>query len=225
MRLHWLLLCTLVAVTCSATLSHAQVGSGDTAADKGEPGKSLAVIQLDAWMVTLSREAGDDVINSASAPLDDRGAVVDRILKMEKSGTILRSHHFMATTLEGQEVVVRMGRREPRVQAVTMTQFGVSQSLVYESVGTILNARSRLENDSLVALEMQLETSYLEESKAAIHVTKEGQAVNAPQVVQRTFHSTLACPSGGAVVAMSYEGRSDSEHATTIIYVAAEVLE
>jgi hypothetical protein len=242
MRLGWLLLCILLAIASCAAPLRAQFGVQDAPEetvdvdvadaeeaieDRTEPKKpdaKSAIIQLDVWMLTLSADAEDDLLATASEPLADREEAMARVRKLQDSGAASRSHHFMATTLENEKLIVQFGAREPRVQATNITQFGKTHSLIYEPVGTMLQARARVDDVSRVLLEMQLESSHLEDSGVAMFEPKEDEPVKAPQIAQRTYHSSLACPSGGAVVALSSESQSGSEPSAALIYVAAKVM-
>ncbi len=211
----------VIAALFSPTLAYAQT---EAAEHKSKPGHPPAVITLDVWMLTLTRDAGDNTFEAARQQLADRDAARARVRRLQKAGATGRSHHFMATTLENEELIVHVGAREPRAQAMNITQFGKQQSIIYEPVGTNLQATVHLDDESRVVVELNLESSYLEDSDVALLVPKEGEPTIARQVASSIFHARLACPSGGAVVASATQSQAGSENSATLIYVAAEVL-
>lgn len=210
-----------------ADVPDAGTAAGEEAADVGfdEPAERPAIIQIDVWTVTLLAEADERISQMACSPLADRDSVIERIKKLQKEGVVERLHHFMATTLDEQQLIVQAGERKPRVQAVNVTQFGTQRNLVYEPVGTMLQARPRSEGNSRVVVELQIESSYLAPSGVAIFEPVDGEPLDAQRIKQQTFNTTLACRSGGAMVAMIAASQTESESSTRLLYLAAEVLE
>lgn len=184
---------------------------------------SRAIIQLDVWMITLSAQTTADQVEAASAALVDRDEVVHRIQRLRQAELIARECYFRGTTVENEVLMVRIGRREPRVQNVAVTPKGATQSIVFEDVGTILEARAKCGDHAQVFTELQLESSYLEDSDVAIFVPSEGTPEYTDRTRSNVFHGTVPCPSGGASVAVAGEADQESGRSATLVFVSAAI--
>lgn len=225
----WLLASTLI-LSCGASLGQESSG-GSVKVEVDVPEATEATpprstVQIELWVVTLSPDATDEVMAEVSLPVDDRKAVLSRLRELEEQKLVTRSQYLMASALEEQQSILQLGSRDPRIQGVSQTAFGRQSSIVYESIGTILQTRSRVTSSHAI-IEFQYEDSYLAPTDVAIFEPKEGggENVNVDQVRQFTHHATVSCPDGGAVTVMASGGAKGSDQPATLMFLAARLVD
>ncbi len=184
-----------------------------------------AIIQLNVWMVSLSEDVDDKLLELAHGPLTGRESTAARVKELQEKGAVKRMRHFMASTLDGEELSMQFGKRAPRVVGVNITKFGKAQTIQFDNVGTILRAIPKASDQSRVSVKMLLESSHLEPSNVVINHPTEGEPTTTSQTVQCEYEATVACPSGGAVIALVAGDESDDEQSQTIVYLAAMALD
>lgn len=184
------------------------------------------VVKLEVWLVTLSEQADVDTLEIANQRFENRANVDKRIKQLKNQGVVSRSRYLRTDVLDEQQATVTLSKRQPRIQAAHKTKAGTQNNVVYDDIGTILHVRTRVENDSLILAELQLEDSYQEPSQTfAFHPTEGDPEQNIPQVVQFVFGSTVACASGDAVVALGTDADSGAEGESTYVYWAARIVD
>lgn len=199
--------------------------SGDTPEPTEQVAASRAIIQLDVWMVSLSQDVDDETTELAHEPLTNRQSTADRVRELQDKGAVKRMRHFMASTLDGEELSMQIGKRAPRVAGVNITKFGKAQTIRFDDVGTILRAIPKVKDQSRVSVKMLLESSHLEPTNVVINHPTEGEPTTTSETVQCEYEATVACPSGGAVIALAACDESDDEQSQTIVYLAATALD
>ena len=104
--------------------------------------------------------------------------------------------------LDGQTGLVQVGQRVPRITATSLTQFGQTNSIVYEPVGIILQVTPRISPDGLVVMQIGAEKSEVgtEAEGIPISVSASGQIVRAPRINATTAFTTVSALSEQTVV-------------------------
>ena len=104
--------------------------------------------------------------------------------------------------LDGQTGLVQVGQRVPRITATSLTQFGQTNSIVYEPVGIILQVTPRISPDGLVVMQIGAEKSEvgIEAEGIPISVSASGQIVRAPRINATTAFTTVSALSDQTVV-------------------------
>ena len=217
-------------LACSTLAARAEDESGIDVGRLAEKalamaGAPRASLRIEVWMVTLEGKITADELEAATAPPSGRDDVAKRLARLEKAGLVTRSSHFLATTIENEPLVIRQGLRKPTVQNTAATKMGLTRSIMFEDVGTIFQATAKQDQQAGILIDLQMESSYLEDSDLAIHEPDDGEPTLAPQTSQIVFQAKLACPSGGATVTAASESSGEAGRSATIVYVAASLHE
>jgi type II secretory pathway component GspD/PulD (secretin) len=109
----------------------------------------------------------------------------------------------LITVLDNQAAFFQVGRREPRVTGQTATPRGQVRQFSMEDVGTVLGVTPRIRDDGSVAMEMDVEASYLgpEAEGAVIAEGPDGAEIRTPPVQTIKLQTTVTARDGEAVVA------------------------
>jgi general secretion pathway protein D len=123
-----------------------------------------------------------------------------RALQEKRRLEVLSRPQIMA--LDGQTGLVQVGQRVPRITATSLTQFGQTNSIVYEPVGIILQVTPRISPDGLVVMQIGAEKSEVgaEAEGIPISVSASGQIVRAPRIDATTAFTTVSALSDQTVV-------------------------
>jgi general secretion pathway protein D len=123
-----------------------------------------------------------------------------RALQEKRRLEVLSRPQIMA--LDGQTGLVQVGQRVPRITATSLTQFGQTNSIVYEPVGIILQVTPRISPDGLVVMQIGAEKSEVgaEAEGIPISVSASGQIVRAPRINATTAFTTVSALSEQTVV-------------------------
>ncbi|HEY4235147.1 MAG TPA: secretin N-terminal domain-containing protein [Lacipirellulaceae bacterium] len=126
--------------------------------------------------------------------------VLLRALQEKRRLEVLSRPQIMA--LDGQTGLVQVGQRVPRITATSLTQFGQTNSIVYEPVGIILQVTPRISPDGLVVMQIGAEKSEVgaEAEGIPISVSASGQIVRAPRINATTAFTTVSALSDQTVV-------------------------
>ncbi|MGL4513097.1 MAG: secretin N-terminal domain-containing protein [Lacipirellulaceae bacterium] len=105
-------------------------------------------------------------------------------------------------TLDGQEGLVQVGARVPRITSTQLSQFGQTNGVEYEPVGIILRVTPRISPDGQVVMTVYAEKSEVgeEEDGIAISVSADGEVLRAPQIKATQAETTISATSGQTVV-------------------------
>jgi hypothetical protein len=190
-----------------------------------QPASAAALIELELWIVNLSAVTSPDQWDLAQAEVTNREEVAKRVRQLQADKLVTRSRYLKTLTLEGNDTIAQQGSREPRVQAINKTSFGDQMSIIYEHVGSNLMAKTAVDAKRRVLCQLQVEESYLEDSKTPLQRDKEGNATIAPRIQQIEFRGTVACPSGAARVVLASAPEATSNQPSTIIFMAAKLVE
>ncbi len=106
------------------------------------------------------------------------------------------------TTLDNQPAHLQVGRREPTINSVTMTQAGRTNSLTVQNLGTMINLTPRVSPDGTVTMLIDVEDSRFApaEEGVAIYSPSQGEPIRAPAMDSVTAKTTLRLRNGKTAV-------------------------
>jgi len=155
----------------------------DSACEQAVKPTGPVIVQLEVWLVTLA-DADDETKKLSRQPFEDGDEVASRLKQLRQKGVVSHSQYMMTTVLDGQKTVLQLGTRQPRIQGTSVTPHGRQNSIVYENVGALFQALTRVENGSNVFAELQVEESHMEPSDTIIHQPLEGDPTKIVEVKQ-----------------------------------------
>ena len=124
-------------------------------------------------------------------------------------------------TLENLQGRVAVGASVARIAGSTNTNFGVTQDIVFQDVGVILEVTPRVSPDGLIVLTVNAENSSVgpPSSGTAVGVANDGSIISAQQILKTEATTTLSARSGQTVVfsGLITENKVHSERGVPII--------
>ena len=156
----------------------------------------------------LVLSAGNESVNVLLRALKDRNCV-----------RVLSSPQLM--TLENLQGRVSIGASVARIAGSTNTNFGVTQDIVFQDVGVILEVTPRVSPDGLIVLTVNAENSSVGPASTgtAVGVADDGSVISAQQILKTEATTTLSARSGQTVVfsGLITENKVHSERGVPII--------
>jgi general secretion pathway protein D len=139
---------------------------------------------------------GGFVFSASSSGL----SVLLRALQENRRLEVLSRPQIMA--LDGQAGIVQVGQQVPRITATSLTQFGQTNSIIYEPVGLILHVVPRISPDGLVVMQVEAIKSEVgvEAEGIPISVSATGEILRAPRIDNTQAITTVSALSGQTVV-------------------------
>lgn len=130
----------------------------------------------------------------------DAVSVLIRALKECRRLEVLSRPQVM--TMDNQPAFIQVGQRVPRIQGVTLGQFGQTNNVVDVNVGIILGVTPRISPDGLVVMEIDAERSRLgpEAEGVPISTSSTGEVVRQPLIDTVTAQTTVSAASGQTIV-------------------------
>jgi type II secretion system protein D len=127
-------------------------------------------------------------------------SILIRALKECRRLDVLSRPQIM--TLDNQPAFIQVGARVPRIQGVTLGQFGQTNNVIDTNVGLILGVTPRISPDGLVVMEIDAERSALgpESEGVPISTSNTGEVVRQPLINTTTAQTTVSAVDGQTVV-------------------------
>jgi type II secretory pathway component GspD/PulD (secretin) len=127
-------------------------------------------------------------------------SVLLRALQEKRRLEVLSRPQIMA--LDGQEGIIQVGQQVPRITATSLTQFGQTNSIIYEPVGIILHVVPRISPDGLVVMQIEAVKSEVgsEAEGIPISVSASGEILRAPRIDNTQAITTVSALTGQTVV-------------------------
>jgi type II secretion system protein D len=134
------------------------------------------------------------------AASSDAVSILIRALKECRRLEVLSRPQVM--TMDNQSAFVQVGQRVPRIQGVTLGQFGQTNNVVDVNVGIILGVTPRISPDGIVVMEIDAERSALgpEAEGVPISTSVTGEVVRQPLINTTTAQTTVSAADGQTVV-------------------------
>jgi type II secretory pathway component GspD/PulD (secretin) len=129
------------------------------------------------------------------------------------------------TTLDNQPASLQMGRCEPTISSVNMSQMGRTNSVTMQTVGTMLKLTPRANAEGVVTMQLDIEDSRLgpTDEGPAIFTPDKGEPIRAPITESLTVQSTVKIADGQTVV-LSGMARQPKNGKQRVILVTPHVL-
>lgn len=123
-----------------------------------------------------------------------------RALQEKRRLEVLSRPQIMA--MDGQEGIIQVGQQVPRITNTSLTQFGQTNSIVYEPVGIILHVVPRISPDGLVVMQVEAVKSEVgsEAEGIPISISATGDILRAPRIDNTQAITTVSALSGQTVV-------------------------
>jgi hypothetical protein len=169
------------------------------------------------------KEEPDD--KELTGPIAD---VVKRAAELQKAGVLAGLKRIQLTAVEHHPASVLLGELRPVVSgARTLPGGTVSRTLTYRNVGSQVKVTPRVVPGKKVMLDLEVSEARLFVPADGIVLGKDenGQVLRATEFLQAKLATTLAVPSGQAVVARGVKTTAKAGQPRTLIIVAARVLE
>jgi type II secretory pathway component GspD/PulD (secretin) len=129
----------------------------------------------------------------------DAVSVLLRALQEKRRLEVLSRPQLMA--LDNQPGIVQVGQDVPTINAVSLTQFGQTNSILYRSVGLILQVVPRISPDGLVVMQITANKSQVSPDPGIpISIASGGQVVSAPRIDVSQALTTVSALSGQTVI-------------------------
>jgi general secretion pathway protein D len=137
----------------------------------------------------LVLSAGSDSVN-----------LLIRALQNKQCVRVLSKPHIM--TMENLQGRVSIGSSVPRISGTTNTAFGITQDIVFQDVGVILEVTPRVSPDGMIVLAVTASKSAVgpEATGITIAIGQDGSPIRAPLIQQTEARTTLMARSGQTVV-------------------------
>jgi len=207
----------VAAIVVVVAISIAPLGFADeSAVAKTEVAAETAAldgsIEVGVWAVAFrsAREseggASDQVAPSGSGEaVPDLRTPVDAerwIRKLGEEQRLIASQHFAIEAISGREATAKIGADVPRVTAASITEFGRTNSVQMQPVGTAIKIIPYIADERRIVLTLVFEVTELRKSEdVMITETRDGERLPADVVNSIQFESTFAVDNGGIVVA------------------------
>jgi type II secretory pathway component GspD/PulD (secretin) len=176
-------------------------------------------------VLLIDHNAPVDGKEGASAP-----SAAD-LAKLHKQGKLERVVRAQLASVDGNPARVQIGERVPVATARNVGGFGrggappegraVSYSYTIESIGTLINATTRIEDGGAVLVDLQVERSQLASSDRP--PDEAADAVGRQKTVSLTSQSTLRLKPGEPAIAEAWQSSSGQETSGVFIVVTAQV--
>lgn len=217
-----------------STISFGQAArdaSSEVTANVRSDGLRTEMVQLDLWALTLRNKSGavDEPadpsltrLTSLTNGIGSRDDVQTLLERLQDEGVVQRLQSFRVTTVSGQESTVVCGERAAIVTGTTITDFGRTNNLQYQQVGTALKLLPAIVEKDEVSVDVSYERSDTSKSDVAIAQPKDGETVQAKNMPSVTVATRAKMNSGKAVVVLL---ASDSKrNAAELIILSATIV-
>ena len=163
----------------------------------------------------------DDVTTSVSDKSIDELAAA---LKKRPGLRILARPQL--TALDNQPAYLQLGQRVPRITGATVSSRGRVNNVELENVGLILGVTTRVNDDKLLTMEIDLEKSALgpEEEGVPLVVSDDGKPVRASNVDTLTVQTTISAASGQTVIVGGMSAKSETRRKEVILLASPEIV-
>jgi hypothetical protein len=210
----------------------------NTPVPTGEPKQAIAVT---VWSLTIKEstgpEAGElegalrDKANHLPAAVGTQKEVREMIAKLKVAGLLHKSREIRLLALAGETAEALMSADQPVIQATNFAPGGGTiNTIMYRSVGTIVEAKPIIDSDGLVQVGLTYECSFLDDANGEIIAErKEKEPLRAPAIVRKSA-TTLARVESGKAVLVSSDATQDASNEKNpgqvdLLILAAEIVD
>jgi len=188
-------------------------------------------ILVDVMLVDVTLDEKGEAID----PKDFTGAPDAVFAKAEgltKKGKGGQTRRFRIAGLENQRATTMIGTSQPYATGITPNRFGgaggpggaggVSTSINYRDLGTMLTVTPRAAGDGPITLDMQLDDSRMQPSEGAPLI---GPDLKATEFIKTTMSGKVQVTPGEATLAEGVRTTSKDQKVQTLVIVSAKFAE
>lgn len=136
---------------------------------------------------------------------------------LASSGRVRSSRELRVLVLDGQSARVQIGADKPQVASANVTSMGRSNSVIYRSIGTIVQAKPRIDSEKRIQIEIEYNASYTEPSNdVTMFETSDGKSKIVPEMIVTQQLQTTAKMKNGAAVLVKSDTSSGSTDKSTV---------
>jgi Flp pilus assembly secretin CpaC len=203
-------------------------------------GESAQAIALTVWALTIKESGGPeanelegalrDKANHLPAAVGTQKDVRDMVAKLKVAGLLHKSREIRLLALAGETATALMSADLPVIQAMNFAPTsGTINTIMYRSVGTIVEAKPVVDSDGLVQVGLTYECSFLDAGGGVVIAElPEKEPVRAPAIVRQTTTTLVRLESGKAVLVSSDATQDTSNDKSTaqvdLLILAAEIV-
>ncbi len=185
-------------VTVQALIVTLAFGEGK----RGEGAQSAAAAETGSVADVLAKKINAES-GTEKTPMSALTKALDGVLKEKaKTASIESLTGMELTTVAGQTAYVQLGHRKPRITGATSSQYGHTNSVTMENVGSIVKITPQVVPDGSLVVTVDIEKSDLgpEAEGMVIATAKDGTEIRSPQIDILCAKTTVTAASGKAVV-------------------------
>jgi hypothetical protein len=205
-------------------------------APTGEPRQAIA---LTLWTLTIKESTAPesseleselrDKVNRLPSVVGTQKEVRDMVAKLKVAGVLHKSREIRLLALAGESATALTGADQPVIQAMNFTPTGTTNSIMYRSIGTIVEAKPIVDSDGLVQVGLTYECSFLDDAGGAVIAElQDKEPIRAPAVVRKSSTSLVRLENGKAVLVSSdtTQDASNEENPgqVDLLILAAEIV-
>ena len=197
--------------------------------------KSIAVT---VWALTVSPSHSpekDEPVGKLIAQAHDipvvignRDEVRQLVDRFRVAGVLRKSREVRVMTLDGLAASAHSGSDQPRVTAVTITNFGRTNNTQYQPIGTVIQVAPRIDSTGMIQVSLTYHTSSMQKSKDVVLAEPtDGKAIMADLVRNEQATTTVRLKSGSAMLVKSdstQETSDDSDGLIQLVILSAEIV-
>jgi hypothetical protein len=154
-----------------------------------------------AGIVEASRKTSAGNGNNLPAEFNSVDEVREFLAQLKHNGRVRSSRELRMLTLDGQTAQVQVGADQPRVTATSYSNRGRQNQLMYRQVGTMIEARPRVDSEKRIQVQLDYNMSDVAKSNdIALSEEPDGKSQFADVTITRQFKSTASLKNGGAAM-------------------------
>ena len=189
-------------------------GRRKVAADTPLTDSPQSQVVLNLWELTVSESAKQPEADSKSnltwqlqnlpTEFGSLNEVRDFISRLKDAGRLRSSREVRLVAFDGQAAFLKVGADKPQITGMSMSSQGRVNNIMYRSVGTVIEARPRVDTEKHIQVQLNYEASDLAKAEdVPIAESNDGTSKFASSIVSRQLKATAKFKNGGAAIVQS----------------------
>jgi type II secretory pathway component GspD/PulD (secretin) len=119
-------------------------------------------VSIDIWIVDTRSAGWESTANKEidGALKESPAKLVDLLQKLQAQKQAVVLNHLQMRGLEGQQSTVQLGERKARINSMTRSNTGRTNSVTFENIGTMATVTPRVNSDRRLVLAIDLNKSF-----------------------------------------------------------------
>ncbi len=197
-----------------------------------------ALVSVELWVVTLATgdlsERSDEkakwhgAVDVSRLPtmMKDKAAVQALITRLKNAGFARQVREYRLTSLSGHLAMQQAGEEKAQITATSASNRGVTNSVTFRNVGTILQLTPRCGADGWIRVKIDFAASDLRESRAiALTQLRGSEPVYAPEPTVLHLQTVVRLKDGSAMLVGTVPDRTHPENDAHVFILSATVVE